>query len=184
MKPTIVGDHTLYNGQFLQMVRRSYRDRRGVLRAWEMVQRKTYGRIVAVVAITPQHEMVLVCQFRPPIGAYVLEVPAGLRDRRGESEKAMARRELLEETGYAVRRLELLGAGPFSAGLTSDEIALYLGTGARKVAQQRLDGSEDISVVLVPTKKLFTFLHARHRGMRVDIKIAGVIPYLEVRGLI
>jgi ADP-ribose pyrophosphatase len=64
---------------------------------------------VAVVAMTPAREVLLVRQFRPVVDRQTLELPSG-HDERGESPEDAARRELLEETGYMAPGLELLGA--------------------------------------------------------------------------
>lgn len=63
---------------------------------------------VAVVAVTPASEVLLVRQFRPVVGRETLELPSG-HVEPGESPEDAARRELLEETGYIAPGLELLG---------------------------------------------------------------------------
>ena len=63
---------------------------------------------VSVVAVTPSQELVLVRQYRPVIDGETLELPSGHVDA-GESPEEAARRELLEETGFAAPHLELLG---------------------------------------------------------------------------
>lgn len=184
MQPRILKDTLVHDGAYLQFVERLYQDRQGHKRKWEMIRRKTHGPVVAIAAVTRRKELVLVKEFRPPMSGYVLETPAGLMDRRGESPLQVARRELLEETGYTADRFELLGRGPFTAGLTPEEIAVYLAYPAKRVSAPKLDGSEDIEVVLVPLRKLFSFLNKKHSHLRVDIKIAALIPYLEKRGLV
>ena len=184
MRPKILKDKILHAGRHLELVERAFCDRHGKTHQWEMVRRKTFGPVVAIAAVTARREIVLVKEFRAPIGAYILEMPAGLMDIRGESPRQVARRELLEETGYTADRFELIARGPFTAGLTPEEIAVYLAYPARRVAKPRLTATEDIEVVLVETRKLFSFLNKKHPGMRVDIKIAALIPYLQKRGLI
>ncbi len=75
----------------------------------------------AVLPVTPDGDVLLVRQFRPPIRGKLLEIPAGLLDVAGEDPQACAVRELLEETGYRHRWIEPLGRSFPTAGF-SDEV--------------------------------------------------------------
>jgi 8-oxo-dGTP pyrophosphatase MutT (NUDIX family) len=178
----IIKDEVVYEGEFIRVIKRRFLDREGAVRMWEMVERKIHGRIVAIAAITPRGELVLEKTFRVPLQASVFEIPAGLMDIEGETEEAAIRRELLEETGYTVDAVELLYEGPFNGGLSTDEMAVYLGRNARKVGATALDAAEEIEVVLVPLQKLFEFLSSAG-GEKIDIKVAALIPFLAARGL-
>ncbi|KKT29010.1 hypothetical protein A3G55_00270 [Candidatus Giovannonibacteria bacterium RIFCSPLOWO2_12_FULL_44_25] len=186
----ILHDEIVFNGKFIKTIRRHFLDRAGHKIFWEMVERKLGGRngkkkrIVAIAAITPKREIVLEKCFRVPLKDYTIELPAGLMDKPGESEKSAIRRELLEETGYAVSKVELLTAGPFNSGLTSDKLAIYLGTNARKIAEPKLECSEDIETILVPISKLLSFIKKnRRRGVEVDLKLPSILPFLSESGL-
>lgn len=81
---------------------------------------------VGVLALTASEDVLLVRQLREPVRREMLEIPAGLRDVEGETPEECARRELLEETGYAPARIEPLGRGFFSSsGLTDERYILY-----------------------------------------------------------
>ena len=177
----ILHDETVYDGKFIKTLRRHYRDAKGEGKVWEMVERKTKGRIVGIAAITPKLEIVLEKSFRIPIKSYVLELPAGLPDREGETEEELAQRELLEETGYGVDEVKFLIGGCISAGIITDELALYLGINARKVKEPELEPSEDIEVIKVPVNKLPEYLlETINKGeIKVDVKIITVLPFLE-----
>ncbi len=86
----------LHAGKFLKLMR----DGR-----WEYVQRVTRDHAVIIIGLTPQQEVVLIEQPRIPAGGPVIEWPAGLvGDSAATADEAIeetARRELLEETGYA-----------------------------------------------------------------------------------
>src|SRR5436190_21784999 len=90
-----VADEVLYEGKFRRYVRRG---------GWEYVARRNVTGIVGIIAVTDDGKLVLVEQFRPPVGKNVIEIPAGLAgDVAGSEHEALAeaaRRELLEETGY------------------------------------------------------------------------------------
>jgi len=178
-KLRIEKDELIFNGKFVRVMKRHFRDRKGARRVWEMAKRKTYGRIVAVVALTPKKEVILIRIYRIPLRSWIIECCAGLMDRAGESEKTVARRELLEETGYAVKRLRTLMSGPFNAGLLADDIVYYLGTGARKVRDPAPEDSEDIEVLRVPLRKLESFLLNPPRGTKVDLKLFGILHFLQ-----
>src|SRR6516162_4085239 len=92
---------------------------------WEFVTRHRVTGIVVLVAITPERELVLVEQHRAPVGASVIELPAGLvgdiPGHEAESLAVAAHRELVEETGFEAREMRALGAGPIAVGI-SDEV--------------------------------------------------------------
>lgn len=174
----IIGDEMVFDGRFISVLRRRFMNRIGNEQVWEMLKRKSFGRIVMIAALTPERELILERVFRVPFGAYVIELPAGVMDKAGESEEDAARRELLEETGYAAERMILMTAGPYDQGLTTDEIAVYAAFDARLVGPPHLDDAEDIEVIKVPLAKLLDFM-AERRDEKIDIKIAAVLPFLE-----
>jgi ADP-ribose pyrophosphatase len=92
---------------------------------WEFVSRSKASQGVTIVAVTEKMKLVLVEQYRIPIGAVVIELPAGLvGDTHLDEEDnaiAAAKRELKEETGYSCEEVEIICNGSFLPGLT-DEI--------------------------------------------------------------
>ncbi|MGZ4133081.1 MAG: NUDIX hydrolase [Actinomycetota bacterium] len=80
---------------------------------------------VAVVPVTPERDVLLVRQFRPPVRDSLLEVPAGLLDVDGEDPVACAAREVVEETGYRHRTIEFLGGCYLSPGFTDEYMHLF-----------------------------------------------------------
>jgi len=182
MSIKVLSDEVIYDGRFIQVIKRKFSGRDGRTGVWEMVKRKTYGRIVAVAAITPEKEILLEKIFRVPLNSYTLELPAGLMDVAGESELEAIRRELLEETGYVSDHIEFLTGGPFNPGLVADELAIYLARDIRLVSEPKLENSEDIEVIKVPLKDLLNFLSSQ-KTHKPDVKIATVIPHLMKLGL-
>lgn len=115
---------------------------------------------VAVLSLTEEGNVVCVEQYRHGAGNVSLELPAGVIDS-GESPEESARRELLEETGYAADRwLPLLSVNTEPSRHTN-RAHFYFASGARLVEAQRLDASEDIRVRLMPPHEL---LHAIESG--------------------
>ena len=78
----------------------------------------------AVVAVTPEGDVLLVRQFRESVRQELLEIPAGVLEV-GESGEECAARELLEETGYRATKLESLGTIVTSPGFTNERIELF-----------------------------------------------------------
>ena len=74
---------------------------------------------VAVVAINESNQVLMIRQYRHPVGEFLWEIPAGLLDVAGESHEFAARRELLEETGYLAQSLEPLIRPPAEAARRS-----------------------------------------------------------------
>lgn len=182
MEIRIGEDEVVFDGKFIKTIRRHFTDTNGSPQVWEMVKRKHFGRIVAMVAITNENEIILEKIYRIPFKEYVIELPAGLMDKPGESEEDAIKRELLEETGYSVDKVSLLVSGPFNTGMLEDELAIYFGLGAVKVQEPELESSEDISIVKVPLNNLLDYLSSLGKT-KYDIKISAIIPYLQKRGL-
>jgi ADP-ribose pyrophosphatase len=106
-----------------------------------------------VFPLTPSGEVVLVRQYRPPIDMMELGLPAGLIEEGEEPEKA-ARRELLEETGYAGSEWERLGAVASSPSLKDNWAHLYLARGVERAATPQPDEYERVEVVFVPVGEI------------------------------
>lgn len=165
----------LAQGRYCRLVRR---------RGWEFVMRERLSGIVAIVALTPRGELVLTEQWREPVNGRVIELPAGLAgDKPGarrEDFAEAARRELLEETGFAARSFRKLTAGPPSCGITSEVITFYRASGLRKAGTGGGDEHEDIATHLVPLKKIDQWLKKmQKKGFWVDPKVYSGLYFLE-----
>lgn len=150
---------------------------------WEYVTRPNIGGIVGIVAVTDAGNLLLVEQYRPPLDKRVIELPAGLAGdsahTRGEDLIAAAKRELLEETGYAAESMELLTEGAASAGITDEIITLYRARGLRKTGDGGGDASEQIVVHEIPLTQLRGWLDERRRaGVVIDLKVFAGICFL------
>jgi ADP-ribose pyrophosphatase len=81
---------------------------------------------VAVVALDAQDRVVLLQQYRHPVGTHLWELPAGLRDADGEPPLETARRELAEEAQLSARRWRLLTSIYSSPGFCDEQVLVYL----------------------------------------------------------
>lgn len=116
-----------------------------------------YPTWVNMVALTEDNQVIFVRQYRHGAGRIMVELPAGVVEDNEDPEIA-ARRELLEETGYAFDDISFV-CELFANPATSGNITYtYLLTGGRKVQEQDLDPSEDIEVVLMDLEEAKQFL--------------------------
>ena len=103
----------------------------------------------AVVPLLPDGRVILVRQFRYPVGHEFIEVPAGKFDTKGESPEDVAHRELEEESGWRAGRLDKLGAFHMAIGYCNEVIHCYLAQDLEKVGSN-LDHDEFLEVVYIP----------------------------------
>ncbi|CAM3740167.1 NUDIX domain-containing protein [Smaragdicoccus niigatensis] len=106
-----------------------------------------YGA-VAVVAVDMDGNVVLVDQYRQPVGRRLLELPAGILDKWGEDPLEAAKRELAEETGLAAKTWFLLTDLVLSPGFSDETIRIYFATGLSEVSRPEPEHEEADMVVL------------------------------------
>jgi len=109
---------------------------------------------VAIVPVTDAGEVLLLKQYRQPLRAYLLEIPAGTMDVAAEDPEVTAQRELQEEIQHRAADLRLLTTFHNSAGWTTERTHVYLGTGLSE-AQAPTDFAPkaeeaDMEVVVLP----------------------------------
>jgi len=142
---------------------------------WEYAERPNAPAGVAIVAVTPEGNLLLTEQFRVPMGRNVIELPAGLsgdEDYAGEHFAETARRELREETGYEAADWEELTQGPPSAGFSNEIVVFYLARNLRQTSAGGGAGSEKIHVHHVPLQQARAWLKQKEaEGATVDPKV-------------
>jgi ADP-ribose pyrophosphatase len=140
---------------------------------WEYVSRTNDVRAVVILA-EDGDRLILVEQYRFPIKARCLELPAGLigdEDHHADIDDT-ALRELEEETGYTATRIERLGDFYSSPGMLAESFTLVRAHGVRKVGAGGGTGGEDIAVHLVRRADLPALIEARRQeGVGIDAKL-------------
>jgi ADP-ribose pyrophosphatase len=169
-------DITRYAGRYLSLLERD---------GWEFASRSNASGVVVLVPVTDQGEIVLVEQFRKPVGKNVVELPAGLvgdHEDPDESILKAARRELEEETGFVAAQLDLLMACPSSAGMSDEIVSFVLARGLRRVGPGGGDDSEDIQVHTIPLEEVDQWLREQQAaGKPMDPKIYAALYWLSER---
>lgn len=107
-----------------------------------------YSGAVAVVPLTETFEVIMVRQYRHPVGRELLEIPAG-KIEAGEEPEACARRELAEEVGLQAGRLEFISRFYPTPGFANELTHLYLARELTPGAASPDDG-EFLEVVRLP----------------------------------
>ena len=120
----------------------------------------------AIIPLLPDNQIILVRQFRYPVGQVTLEVPAGKLDKKGEDPIICAERELSEETGYTAGKIWKLTTIATTVGFSDEVIHLYAATDLTK-GMQHPDEDEFINVVKVP---LTAALQMVETGKIIDAK--------------
>ena len=157
----------LYQGQHINLVQQG---------GWEFAERPHVYGIVAVIGVTSENKIILVEQFRPPVNRRVIELPAGLagdeEDNRNEALWLAAKREFLEETGYAAEAMKTLIEGPPSAGITSEIITFFRADKLKKISSGGGVGNEELVVHEVALDTIDTWLQEMvGRGLLIDPKV-------------
>ena len=143
---------------------------------WEYVGRAR-GIKAAVILAVDGEDVILVEQYRVPLGRSCIELPAGLVGDYGEeSVELAAARELEEETGYRPDSIELIGEFWSSPGMVSESFFLVRAVGLTKVSEGGGTPGENITVHRVPLARMAEFVaERRERGDAVDVKLLTLL---------
>lgn len=141
---------------------------------WEYVSRARGIQAAVILAVDEEDHVLLVDQYRVPLGRRCLELPAGLigDEHDGDTALLAARRELEEETGYRCETVEELGYFHSSPGMVSEGFTLVRATGLTRVGEGGGTHDEDINVHRVALRDVPAFVAAkREQGFAMDVKL-------------
>ncbi|MDR2857453.1 MAG: NUDIX hydrolase [Novosphingobium sp.] len=164
-------DEIMWQGRFIVARRKG---------TWEYVTRARGIRAAVILAIDVDERgdehVILVEQFRVPLGKPCIELPAGLigdHDACADENPAVAAaRELEEETGYRAARMEVIGEFYSSPGMVSESFTLLRAHGLAKVSEGGGTAGENITVHRVPLTRIAEAIAQwRSRGYGIDVRM-------------
>lgn len=180
----IIRKEVNYTGKFLRFISKYFENGAGT-GVWESVERTLADKdAVVIIAITKDNELIMERNWRIPIESYIIQLPAGLNDKEGETEEEIARRELLEETGYLAKDIIPLIKTPESPGLLPTSLSHYLARNVEYAGEPQHEAAEQIEVIKVPLNKITDFLLNLPSSTSIDLRVPGILWYLEKQGLI
>jgi ADP-ribose pyrophosphatase len=144
---------------------------------WEYVGRARGIKAAVILAVADDH-VILVEQYRVPLGRTCLELPAGLigDDEAGETVETAAARELEEETGYRAEEIEVVGSFYSSPGMVSESFTLVKAHGLTKISEGGGVEGENITVHRVLRAELQAFIDQKRRqGCGIDVKLLTLL---------
>lgn len=147
---------------------------------WEYVGRARGIHAAVILAVDADGHVILVDQYRVPLGRRCIELPAGLvgdHDHNlGEDPSIAAARELEEETGYHAGRMEKIGEFFSSPGMVSESFTLFRAHDLTKVGEGGGVDSEDIVVHRVPLAEIEAAIALwRAEGYAIDVKMLTLL---------
>lgn len=149
---------------WMRIITRQYRLPNGKISDWDL--HHGGGRTIAVLALTPENDVLLVRQYRPGPDLILDEMPGGHIDP-GEKPEDAARRELLEESGYE-GDIEVVASTWLSAAAVTQRY-VAIARNSHKVSEQQEDDDEYIEPI---TKSLAEFIAQVRKGALTDTDLA------------
>lgn len=175
---TVLDSRTVYDGAVLALRVDRVRMPGGREANREVVE---HHGAVAVVAMDDTDQVVLVHQYRHPVGRRLWELPAGLLDAAGEDPVVAAQRELSEEVGVTAAEWAVLVDIDVSPGVTDEAVRVFLATGLTDV--DRPAGRDDEEADLVVGRMPWRQAVARVLGGEIvnACTAAGLLALAAVR---
>lgn len=168
----------LYEGRVFTVIRDEVRHESGYEAVREVI---AHDGGAVVVAVDAQDRVLLVRQFRYPLAAHILELPAG-KLSPDEDPLDCARRELREETGVTARRWEPLTAMLSTPGFCTEELFVFLARDLEDGEQALEEGEESIEVLRLPLREAIE--RCADGGIRDGKTVTGLFLAAHRLGLI
>jgi ADP-ribose pyrophosphatase len=145
----VTDSETVYRGRILALRRDRVVMPGGRIAVREVVE---HQGAVAILPLDDDGSVVMIDQYRHPVGRRLRELPAGLLDADGEAPVTTAQRELVEEIGCTARDWSVLVDVTPSPGFSDESVRVFLARGLTEVGRPAVDGDEeaDLEVVRLP----------------------------------
>jgi ADP-ribose pyrophosphatase len=148
------------------------------------LSRIAHSQTVSVVPVRANGAVVMIRQYRPAIGDYLLEVPAGRVNDDGESPEACAQREMAEEVGYRAQKLVKLFEGYLVPGYGNEYMHYYIGVDLYRDSLPQ-DEDEVIETMEMPMKIAVQMVRqSKITDSKTALGILLAADYLKVHGLL
>jgi ADP-ribose pyrophosphatase len=161
----------IYKGKLLQLFRKREKLPNGVWADLEVIKHPGAALIVPFLSA---NEILMVRQYRPVIGAYIYELPAGTLEAR-ERPFACARREVVEETGYKAALITKIGVIFPVPGYSTEKIFIYKAEKLTK-SERSLDKDEVMETCVMTKKKVQNLFR---KGVIVDAKTICALTFCK-----
>jgi len=172
MSEVTINTRNIYNGRLLKLRVETVRLPDGRETTKEIVE---HPGAVAIIPILNNGKLLFVKQYRTAARTHMVEIPAGTLEA-DEMPLACAKRELIEETGYAAQHLTKLFSCYLAPGYSSEKIHFFL---ARQLVRTKMRPAED-EFITVQAMELDAALKAIERGKIQDAKTISSLYYLAM----
>ena len=168
---TMLASSSVYCGSFFEVFRDEIRRPDGKTGVREYIR---HPGAVMMVPLLDEHTVILIRQFRYPVGRHFIEIPAGKMEP-GEAPLATAKRELIEECGYEAASWQHLTTLHPCIGYSDERIELYLARELRHVGSGPDDG-EFLEVLPTPIDQALEWVM---QGKITEVKAIIGLMWLE-----
>jgi len=172
-----MADRIVAETKFLRLIERE---------GWYFVERPNSKGVVTILPFTRERKLILVEQLRAPLRRKVIEFPAGLMGDEAGHEKedplVAASRELVEETGYQARDLELIATTATSPGMANEMVHFVLAWNLDRLGPGGGVDGENIVVHEVPITEARAWLREQERnGLVIAAKVFAGLYFANER---
>lgn len=143
-----------------------------------VIERKN---VSLIVAIDEEKRIIIKDEYRYPIDKHLIELPGGTFDLGEKDPLAVAKRELLEETGYSADEWELLFTNYDYPTKDVNQVNIYLAKNIKRVSEQQLDLGEDIKFSFVPLEKAVSM--CMDNTICVNGTVAAILKTARIYGV-
>ncbi|PRZ40934.1 ADP-ribose pyrophosphatase [Antricoccus suffuscus] len=169
----VTGSERIYEGKIFSLVGETISFPDGSSARRDMVK---HGGAVAIAALDDRQQLVMLEQYRPAVGRFLWELPAGLRDVEGEPPVQAARRELVEEAGLEAGSWQTLVDVVSAPGFSNEQARIYLATDLRESSDTSFVREAEEADMVVRRIPLEECVHGVMTGRIVNsLAIAGVL---------